>query len=82
ALVIGKTLPIWYDVKSRVEKMKHDILRLKAAGAGSLQDDDTQVRLSQLAEEVERLEDKMDIDDSTELTTQWRNVRKQIRELK
>ena len=82
ALIIGKTLPIWRDVTNRVEKMKHDILRLQAAGEGSLQDDDTQVRLSQLAEEVERLSDKMEIDDSIELANQWRDARRQIRELK
>ncbi|MFA0415438.1 AAA domain-containing protein [Vibrio renipiscarius] len=82
ALIIGKTLPIWRDVINRVEKIKHDILRLQAAGEGSLQDDDTQVRLSKLAKEVERLSDKMEIDDSIELANQWRDARKQIRELK
>ncbi|SKA52487.1 DEAD/DEAH box helicase [Photobacterium toruni] len=82
ALIIGKTLPIWRDVTNRVEKMKHDILRLKAAGEGSLQDDDTQVRLSQVAEEVERLSNKMEIDDSIELANQWRDARRQIKKLR
>lgn len=82
ALIIGKTLPIWRDVTNRVEKMKHDILRLQAAGKGSLQDDDTQVRLSQMAEEVERLSDKMEIDDSIELANQWRDARRQIKKLR
>ncbi|SDH93260.1 AAA domain-containing protein [Vibrio xiamenensis] len=82
ALIISKTLPIWRVVTNRAEKMKHDILRLQAAGEGSLQDDDTQKRLLQLSDEVERLSDKMEIDDSASLANQWRDARRQMRELK
>ncbi|WP_412497663.1 AAA domain-containing protein [Vibrio furnissii] len=82
ALIIGKTLPIWRDVKNRIEKMKHDILRLQAVGEGGLQDDETQVRLSKLEEEEKLLIVKMETDDSNVLADQWRNTRRQIKKLR
>lgn len=81
-LILGKLLPIWRNLNNSVDDMRHDLLRLQVAGNRSLQDERTESLLVQLNEEVERLTDRMDSDDSPELADLWRTTRRKIKELK
>ncbi len=81
ALILTKLLPIWRDISSRTDSMKHDLLRLQTAGEGGLQDEGTQVQLANLIVEIEHLANLMDEDDSFELQNKWRAARKQKKEI-
>jgi len=81
-LVLNALLDTWSKVMSQLPAIQTDLLRLRDAGRGVLQDNSIKEKLASLKKREIELAELMDEDDTEELTEQWRKVRKQIKTLK
>ena len=81
-LVLNKLLENWVNVSRKLPAINTDLLRLRDAGCGPLQDNSVRERIASLIKCETELAELLDEDDTEELAEQWRNVRKQIKKLK
>ena len=81
-LVLNALLDTWSKVTSQLPAIQTDLLRLRDAGRGALQDNSIKEKLASLKKLETELAERMDEDDTEELAEQWRNVRRQIKTLR
>ena len=81
-LVLNALLDTWANVKRILPAISTDLLRLRDAGAGALQDTAIREELALLKIRETELANRMDEDDTEELAQQWREVRRHIKKLK
>jgi len=81
-IILTALLSEWSNVKSRLEKMDHDLLVLKNAGNNSLKNEETESAIRQLNRTIGELEDQLDQGDDIEVSAKWRKSRAKIIALK
>lgn len=81
-LILNALFDIWSQLEANLEQINNDIQRLNQAGQGGLVSIETQVRIQALNQEINRLSDQMETDDSDETRDLWISKRRELRELK
>ncbi|MEQ1274993.1 AAA domain-containing protein [Acinetobacter ursingii] len=81
-LILNALFDIWSQLEVNLEQINNDIQRLNQVGQGGLVSIETQVRIQALNQEINRLSDQMEIDDSDKIIGLWRSKRRELSELK
>lgn len=82
AAILYALIQSYQRIQAVLPKMKADLSRLNSGNGTMGIDTKTLLEIEQLQQEIDEIADKMENDDSDELSAQWKEKRKELRRLK
>ena len=82
AAILYKLIQLYQRIQAVLPKMEADLARLNGGNGTMGADTKTLLKIEQLQQEIDEIADKMENDDSDELSAQWKEKRKELRRLK